>query len=416
MTALKRKIAIFTGNRAEYGLQFPVIQAVARHPDLEYFLLVSGAHLERDFGRTIREINDDGFQIHREVRLEFERDSLYGFPIYRELNLEFDYDSLYGTVRAIASGILSLSVILDELRPDIVLVYADRFEGFSAVITATQMGIPTGHLEGGDITQGGALDDSVRHAMSKLAHIHFTTNEEAAQRLRNMGEESWRVHNVGFPAIDLIAEGNLAAPDALVKKYGIDLAKPLVVFTQHSVTTQFADAVNQVGPSLAALETLAREGGVQVVLTYPNNDAGGKRVIAELEALAAKKIPGMILHRSLGRYDYHGMLAVCGRSGRGACVGNSSSGIKETPALGCPTVNIGTRQDGRLRSTNVIDAGYDRDAILSAIRKCLFDDAFRRECATCENPYGKGNAGKRTAEILATIELGPKILMKKVTV
>ncbi|MEK8023321.1 MAG: UDP-N-acetylglucosamine 2-epimerase [Candidatus Hydrogenedentota bacterium] len=412
---MKRKIAIFTGNRAEYGLQFPVIQAVSRHPDLDYFLLVSGAHLERDFGRTIREINDDGFRIHREVSLEFARDSLYGFPIYRELNLECDQDSLYGTVRAIASGILNLSVILDELRPDIVLVYADRFEGFSAVITATQMGIPTGHLEGGDITQGGALDDSVRHAMSKLAHLHFTTNEEAAQRLRNMGEEPWRVHNVGFPAIDLIAEGNFADPRTLAAKYGIDPSRPLVIFTQHSVTTQSEEGVAQVMPSLAALETLARD-GVQVVLTYPNNDAGGKRIIAELEGIASKKIPGMILHRSLGRYDYHGMLAICGRTGRGVCVGNSSSGIKETPALGCPAVNIGTRQDGRLRSTNVIDTGYDQAAILAAIRKCLFDETFRAACLSCDNPYGKGNAGRRTAEILATVELGSKILTKKVTV
>ena len=187
----KRKIAIFTGNRAEYGLLNPVIRAVYDHPDLEPYLLVSGAHLDNNFGRTIEEIENDGFSVFREVKITMPE------------------DDLVSTAQAIGSGIIDLSRILAELQPDIFVVYADRFEGFSAVICGTQMGIPTAHIEGGDITEGGALDDSVRHAMSKLSHLHFTTNEQAAGRVRGMGEESWRVFNVGFPGHRPFGKGKL---------------------------------------------------------------------------------------------------------------------------------------------------------------------------------------------------------------
>ena len=298
---MKRKIAIFTGNRAEYGLQFPILKAVAAHPDLEYQLIVSGAHLDKDFGKTLSEIERDGFKIAAEVKIEMREDS--GFA----------------TAQAIGSGVLSMSECLVKLKPDILVVYADRFEGFAAVISGTQMGIPTAHVEGGDVTEGGALDDSVRHAMTKLSHLHFTTNEDASNRIRTMGEEPWRVHTVGFPMIDLVKAGSFASPETLAKLYNLDLNRPVILFTQHSVTTQIDKSVEQVRASLAALEPLARE-GVQVILTYPNNDAGGRAIIGELEAFAARKIPNVQLHKSLGRFNYHGGLNLCGRVGRGVCV------------------------------------------------------------------------------------------------
>lgn len=393
---MKRKIAIFTGNRAEYGLQYPIIKAVAAHPALEYFLLASGAHLQEDFGYTLREIEKDGFKVFAEVRLTMEQ------------------DTLFATAQAIGSGILSLSRILDQIHPDFLVVYADRFEGFSAVVTGTQMGIPTAHIEGGDITEGGALDDSVRHAMTKLAHLHFTTNEEAAERIRRLGEEPWRVFNVGFPAIDLIAAGYFAKPEELREKYKLVSDKPIILFTQHSVTTEFEQAADQLKPSLEAMKILARE-GCQVVVTYPNNDAGGRRIIAEIEKLKKESIPDLQIHASLGRYNYHGILNLCGRRGRGVCVGNSSSGIKETPAFGCSTVNIGSRQDGRLRSTNVIDAPYDTASILSACHKAIEDRSFRKQCQDCKNPYGAGNSGPKIAGVLAGIEINAGLIQKKMT-
>ena len=392
----KRKIAIFTGNRAEYGLQYPIIKAIAAHPNLEYFLLASGAHLQEDFGYTLQEIEKDGFHV------------------YREVNITMEYDNLFATAQAIGTGILSLSLILEKLRPDFLVVYADRFEGFSAVITGTQMNIPTAHIEGGDITEGGALDDSVRHAMTKLSHLHFTTNEQAAERVRRLGEEPWRVHNVGFPAIDLIIDGNFATPRELQEKYGLVPEKPIIIFTQHSVTTEFEKAIEQIKPSLEAMRMMAEE-GCQVVVTYPNNDAGGRRIIKQIERLKQEKLRNIQVHKSLGRYNYHGVLNLCGMVGRGVCVGNSSSGIKETPALGCPAVNIGSRQDGRLRANNVIDVNYNTDAIVNGIGKALNNEAYRRQCRDCSNPYGAGNAGERIADVLATIDIDLDLLQKKMT-
>ncbi len=395
----KRIIAVFTGNRAEYGLQFPILRAIARHPELEYRLLVSGAHLDKNFGKTLEEIRKDGFEVHDEIKIDLEA------------------DTLYATAQAIGSGTIAVSKSLDKLRPDLLVVYADRFEGFAAVIAGTQMGIPTAHVEGGDVTQGGALDDSVRHAMTKLAHLHFTTNENAANRIRLMGEEPWRVFNVGFPAIDLIADGVYATPKELHERYGLVADKPLIVFTQHSVSTRYEEAAAQIEPSLAALEALAHE-GVQIVLTYPNNDAGGRRIIDELEKFRARGIPNTQVHKSLGRYNYHGMLHLAGRGGSagGACVGNSSSGVKETPAFGCPTVDIGTRQAGRLRATNVIETGYDTAEILAAMRRCLTDQTFVAQCRTCVNPYGTGDAGRKIADVLATVELGQTMITKQMTI
>ena len=391
----KRVIAVFSGNRAEYGLQFPILQAIKNHPLLEYRLIVSGAHLDNNFGSTISEIRNDGFDI------------------YAEVAIDMSGDKRTSTARAIGSGILNLTPVLDQLNPDVFLVYADRFEGLAAVITSTQMNIPTAHVEGGDITEGGALDDSVRHAMTKLAHLHYTTNEQASNRILAMGEDPWRVHTVGFPAIDLITHGSFETPGNLIKNLGLDPNRPVVLFTQHSVTTEFEDGASQLEPSLKALIKLADE-GVQVIMTYPNNDAGGETMSRGLQKISELKNSNVQLHTSLGRFVYHGILALARQTGwHVACVGNSSSGIKETPVFGCPTVNIGSRQQGRLRGDNVIDAVYDEEKIYSAIKKCLSDENFRSVCAKTINPYGGGNSGKLIAESLATVNLDPKFILRK---
>ncbi|MBU1076183.1 MAG: UDP-N-acetylglucosamine 2-epimerase (hydrolyzing) [Spirochaetes bacterium] len=392
----KRKIAIFTGNRAEYGLQYPIIKAIVAHPGLDYYLLVSGAHLDEKFGYTKKEIEKDGFQVYKEVKAEVKA------------------DDLFSTTQAVGHIILNLSKELNSLKPDFLVVYADRFEGLAAVIAGNQMGIPVAHIEGGDVTSGGALDDYVRHAMSKLAHLHFTTNQEAADRIAKLGEERWRIFNTGFPVIDLIKAGKYTSLDEIKERFHIDPAKPIVLFTQHSITTELDKIEEQIRPSLEALISCAEE-GIQVIITYPNNDAGGRRIIDELKKLEERKIPNLFFYDHLGRSVYHGFLNICGKAGTGVCVGNSSSGIKETPAFGSPFVNIGTRQEGRLRSTNVIDASYDKDEILKAIKKSLFDESFREECKNCLNPYGEGGSGEKIAKVLADIELNRDLLQKKIT-
>ena len=390
----KRKIAIFTGNRAEYGLQYPIISAIASHPKLDYYLFVSGAHLDEDFGYTRGEIEKDGFRVWQEIKAETKA------------------DDLLSTNQAIGHIILNLSEALSKLGPDVLVVYADRFEGFAAVIAGSQMGIPVAHIEGGDITSGGALDDSVRHSMTKLSHLHFTTNEEAARRIERLGEQNWRIFNAGYPLIDLIKQEKFATLQEIQQKLPLNVEKPVIIFTQHSITTELGDVALQIEPSLEALKLYSKK-GVQVIITYPNNDAGGRRIIKEVENLSGLSNVTIVPH--LGRHLYHGILNLCGKEGLGVCVGNSSSGIKETPEFGCPFVHIGSRQKGRLSSTNIIDTDYDKDQIVEAIEKSLFDTGFRDECRRCKNPYGEGNAGRKIAETLASIRIDKNLIQKNMT-
>lgn len=392
----KKKVVIFTGNRAEYGLQYPIIKAISEHPKLEYFLLVSGAHLQEDFGNTKQEIEKDGFEVYGEVEI---------------LSPE---ETLAGNAYAIGSGIINMSKILKEISPDMLVVYADRFEGFAAVISGSQMAIPVAHIEGGDLTDGGALDDSVRHAMTKLSHLHFTTNEDAANRILKMGEESWRVYNVGLPVIDLINNHLYASYNELQCRLNLSKEQPIVLFTQHSVTTEFDLVYNQITPSLEAMRELSKK-GIQVIITYPNNDTGSSIIIEELTKLKKEKLDNVQIHNSLGRYFYHGVLNFCGKEGIGVCVGNSSSGIKETPAFGCPTINIGSRQSGRLRADNVVDVNYDKNIIIREVENALFNNEFRDDCKNCDNPYGKGDAGKKIADIIASSQNNMKLIQKKMS-
>ena len=390
----ERTVAVFTGNRAEYGLQFPILRAIAADPRLDYRLIAGGAHLDEAFGATLDEICTDGFEVHA------------------RLDVRVGHDTLLATVQAIGNGILSLSKVLDERPPDWLLVYGDRYESLAAMITGTQMGIPTAHIEGGDYTEGGALDDSVRHAMTKLAHVHFATNQQSATRILRLGEEDWRVFVVGLPSLDLLTAGDFASPQELAADLGLDRERPIVLFCQHSVASEASRAVEQIEPSVIALRTLASS-GFQIVITYPNNDAGGRRIIERLNSI--RNEAGVQIHPSLGRHRFHGMLNLIGRVGRGAFAGNSSAGIKETPATGCPVVNIGPRQRGRLRADNVLDVGYDAEAIEAAVRRATTDKEFRRRCQTCKNPYGVGDAGRRVADVLATTAIDDRLLQKRMT-
>lgn len=392
---MKKIIGVFTGNRAEYGLQYPILKAIQNHKNLDYRLIISGAHLDKKFGETIKEIKNDGFKIHARVKIEMSK-----------------YLNTF-TPNAISSCVIGVAKVLSKIKPDIFLVYADRFEGFAAVIASTQMNIPTAHIEGGDITEGGALDDSVRHAMTKLSHFHFTTNLQATNRILSMGEEKWRVKTVGFPAIDLLAQGNYARKKELKSKYKIDLAKPIILFTQHSVTTEYSLSRKQLLPSLKALMSLSSK-DIQIIITFPNNDVGGGIISSEFNKISSKRNPNIKIYKSIGRYNYHGFLALAKDSKqRVVCVGNSSSGIKETPFFGCPTVNIGSRQQSRLRASNVIDVNYNKDEIENAIKKCLYDKTFIKKCKAVKNPYGGGKSGEKIAKTLANITQSKKIILRK---
>lgn len=396
---MKTKIVgVFTGNRAEYGLLYPILRRLDKSQAIDLRLIVAGAHLESEYGNTMDEILQDGLEISATVRI----------PTIGSRSSE--------TPLAIAAGIEGMVQVITKLRLDLLMVYADRFEGFAAVIAATQMNIPVAHLEGGDLTEGGALDDSVRHAMSKLAHVHFTTNQQATNRLLGMGEEPWRVHTTGLPALDGVVSGNYADPKEVISRLSIDVSLPVVLFTQHSITTQQDSAVVQIDKSLAALREFA-DGRVNIILTYPNNDAGGLKIIERLKVFEEDvKSPLVKVYPSLGRRTYHGVLGLSKQLGmKVVCVGNSSSGIKETPAFGIPTVNIGSRQKGRLRAENVIDVTNETREIQKAINICLTDNSFINKCKSVDNPYWHEMVGDKVTKVIEELTIDSRLLEKGMT-
>lgn len=383
-----RKIGVFTGNRAEYGLLVPVLRALRDTPDLELQLIVGQAGFY-----------DEGKE----------------FAVAATVPIAQADETPASTPRAIGEGILGLTDALVAEAPDLFVVYGDRFESFAAMIAATQMGLPTAHFEGGDLTQGGTLDDVVRHAMTKLAHIHLATNPASATRIVQMGEEAWRIHDVGFPTLDLIREGDFVSADEAAAELGLDKGRPLIIFTQHPVTTSADSAGDEIAVCLASLERARSELGAQIVLTYPNSDLGSEAIISALEEWSAGR-ENVVLRKRLGRRLYHGVLNLCGRITNGVCVGNSSSGVKETGAFACPAINIGPRQSGRLAGDNVANVPVDADRIYSEIRRALVDGGYRRAVAEARNPYGSGDTGAKVTRVLREIDLGDPRLLNKQTI
>ncbi|MGR3512522.1 MAG: UDP-N-acetylglucosamine 2-epimerase [Paracoccaceae bacterium] len=376
-----KRIGVFTGSRSEYGLLVPVMRAIAYRDGLE-MLVISG-------------------------------DPTPGtpeFPIAAHVPITRADETPGSTPRAIGQGVLGLTEAFDDLALDALVIYGDRFEAFAAMIAATQRGLATAHIEGGDLTQGGTLDDVVRHAMSKLAHLHFPTNAAAADRLRAMGEEDWRITTAGFPPIDLIEAGDYASPKEVAATLGLDPKAPILLFTQHPISTEPQAATADIARCMEALDGFADT--AQIILTHPNGDVGSAAIVAALDRFKVRH-PSTILYPTLGRRLYHGVLNMIGR-GQGACLGNSSSGLKETPAFHCPAIDIGPRQNGRLRGANVLHVDSDASAIRDAIRTALTDKSFRAEVRAAPNPYGQGNAGATIAQVLADADLhAPRLIQKQ---
>lgn len=391
---MTRKVLIFTGNRAEYGLLYPLILELNKSSEIDCSLLVSGAHMEKDYGSTLSEIINDGFKISDTV------------------DLTNDKSTNFSTTNAIGVAIQGIAHCLNELRPDIFVVYADRYEGFAAIVASSQMAIPTCHIEGGDITEGGALDDNLRHAMTKLSHIHCATNNLSKNRIIALGEESWRVHNIGYPTIDLIKQKNYSSETELYKEFNFNKELPIVLFTQHSISTEVDEARTQIHQSIEALCSMA-EKGHQIICTYPNNDAGGKEIIKLLGKIEVKKYDFFRIIPSLGRQRYHGIMALNLNGYKVVCVGNTSSGLKETAAFKCPTVNIGSRQSGRLHANNILHVNYNANEILNAYNTCIENNEFTNNLNFLKNPYGKGGSGKKFCEIIKNVKLNKELIQKK---
>lgn len=367
----RRRVCVVTGSRADYGLLRPVMTRIRQAPDLILQVAATGMHLSPEFGLTRRAVEDDGFVIDAEVEMLLSSDT----PV--------------GIAKSIGLGVIGFADALARLAPDLLLVLGDRFEVLAAVQAALPARLPVAHISGGDVTEG-AMDDAVRHAITKMSHLHFVTNADAARRVRQLGEDPARIHMTGNPALDEIDATPRLDRDELGAALGFNLRARNLLITFHPVTLDARPAAEPFAELLAALERLGDDVGL--VFTMPNADTFGRVLIAMTERFVAGR-RNAVARTSLGGTLYRSLLAEAD-----AVVGNSSSGLLEAPSFRTPTVNIGDRQKGRLRAASVIDCPPEREAVLAAVRR-----AFALDCAGVVNPYGDGRAAERIVAVIAAI-------------
>lgn len=376
----RKKVLAITGSRAEYGLLYWVLHDLHASPDFDLQLVVTGMHLAPEFGLTVREIEKDGL------------------PIARRVEMLLSSDTPGGVVKSMALGLIGMSDAFEQLRPDLVLVLGDRFEIFAAVQAAMVHNIPVVHIAGGDTTEG-AFDESIRHSITKMAHLHLVTNELSARRVRQLGEDPKHIFVVGSPGLDYLRRRSLLGKAALEESLGAPLGRRNLLITFHPVTLEDLTGVRQQEELLAALQSLSVD--TTLWFTHPNADTGGRALAAALDAWAMGR-PNVHVFSSLGQLRYLSLM-----SHVDAVVGNSSSGLYEAPSLRVPTVDIGDRQRGRVAAASVLHCEPKRDAIRQAIEK-----AYTLDCSAVSNPYGDGASAARILDTIRQLQVGAAMLKK----
>jgi UDP-hydrolysing UDP-N-acetyl-D-glucosamine 2-epimerase len=380
---MRRRIGVVTAARSDYGHLASVLGEIRAAPDLELLLFVAGSHLAPRFGETVRLVEADGWAIAERVDMGIES------------------DTPEAVARAIGAGVTGLAGALARQRPDILVVLGDRFEMLAGAAAALPMLVPVAHIHGGELTEG-AIDEQIRHAITKLAHLHFPAAEVNAARLRQMGEEPWRIHCCGAPGLDRFRTMTFLSREALGERLGLALRRPTLLVTLHPATLEIADTAAHAHELLAALAGVDAD----MVLTYPGAEATSDQIVERLAAFAAERKHVRLLP-TLSDAVYVSLLREAD-----AMVGNSSSGIVEAPSFELPAVNVGDRQAGRLRAPNVIDVEPARAAIAAGIRRAL-DPSFRGSLRGLANPYGDGRAAPRIVRVLREVALGPRLVRKR---
>jgi UDP-N-acetylglucosamine 2-epimerase (non-hydrolysing)/GDP/UDP-N,N'-diacetylbacillosamine 2-epimerase (hydrolysing) len=381
-----RTIAIVSGTRADYGLYLPILRRLSDEQNLKPAVIACGMHLAPDFGLTVGEIERDGF----------------GPAMALETLLAGDTGA--SMARSAGMVMLTMPQALETIRPHILLVLGDRGEMLAAALAALHMNVPVAHIHGGECTFG-AVDDSIRHALTMISHLHFVATDAYARRVQAMGEEPWRITVSGAPGLDNLRDIPLHSRQELAARLEIPLDGPLIMLTFHPVTREPGDAVSQATNVIEA----ACATGARIVATYPNADAGG-RTIADLLLRYATAHPRLTVHRNLGQQTYLSLMRWAD-----VMLGNSSSGIIEAPSLGLPVVNVGTRQEGRVRAANVLDVGYAMEEVADGLLRALTDEAFIQQARSCVNPYGDGHAAERIVAVLRDTPLDQGLLTKRMT-
>lgn len=377
-----RKVAVFTGSRAEYGILRPLIGKIHQSRKLELQLIVSAVHFQKKYGSTFTYIEEDNFPLAARVQMTLSRE------VPGKMALE------------VGDGIGKLAKVFLRLKPDIVLINGDRSESFAAACAAALLPMPLAHTHGGDVTRGG-VDELMRHAITKLSHIHFCASRKSYDRVIQMGEDPKHVFLVGAPGLDDFVKAPLLDTGSLEKKMGLVILSPLIVVLQHPVTTSTETAPEEME---ITLRSALRFPGTKVII-YPNGDPGSEGMLRVIEKYRGRD--GFYIFASVERLNYINLLR-----NADVLVGNSSGGIIETASCGLPTVNIGTRQENRERNGNVIDVPHNEKAIDGAISKCLGDRRFIAKVKKLENVYGDGTASGKISKILSEIKLTRELLQK----
>ncbi len=371
-----------TERRADYSKLRPVISAVKKSKKFEYYLVVTGSHLSKKHGSTIDEIKNDGFRIYKKFHMFYDNED----------------DSPATMTLAFGRAIENLTKIIKSLKPDIVFSGFDIGANFAAAIVGAHMNIHVAHLEGGEIT--GTIDESIRHATTKFSHIHFTSSKEASKRLIKLGESPKNIFTVGNPSLDVIKSIKFLSKNELEKEFDIDLKKPFLLVVQHTVTTEITKIDKYFLETINAI----KESDIQSIIISGNIDAGSQRIkkiiknskISHYEHVPFKKYISLLYHAS-------------------AIIGNSSSGIMEAPFLHIPSINIGTRQEGRSKNKSIINVSYNKEEIKKAIRKILNDKKFLVQIKKQKPQHGKGEASNKIVKILEDLDLEKIPIQKKLT-
>ena len=379
---LKRHVAVVTTSRADYSHLYWPLKEIVAHPDLELHLIVMGAHLSASFGETVKQIRADGFFITA------------------ALDCLDPEDNDEAMARTIGSAVSQLTPVLGDLRPDILLLVADRYEMLAPASVALALRIPIAHIEGGDISEG-AIDDAVRNALTKMSHLHFTPTDDAKHRVLAMGEEAWRVTCSGAPSLDHLSRSRLPDRQELQRGLGTLLTDHYCVVVYHPVTLN-EDTTSELGALFSALTSWER----QIIFCYPNADVGSSRVVERIREFCQGR-DNARLYVNLDHLTYWSLL-----SHASLMIGNSSSGIMETASLGLPTVDVGERQCGRTRAANVLDASADIGEITRAMQKATSAE-FVLAIKDIRNPYGDGSASLRIVDVLASAPDRQTLLRKR---
>lgn len=379
-----RTIGVVTGARSDYGIYVPLLKKIQADPDLHLHLIVTGMHLSPEFGCTVEAIKNDGFQIGERIEMLLSSDSPEGI------------------VKSMGLGAIGFAKAFSGYRPDILVVLGDRFEMHCAALAALPFKIPVAHIHGGEITQG-AIDDALRHSITKLSHLHFVSTDEYARRVVQMGEEPWRVTVTGALGLDNLDTVELLKAEELTERFGLKLDNmPFLLVTFHPVTLEYEDTEWQISELLAALKAV----DLPVIFTMPNADTSGRIIARKIEEFVETHSHTQVVD-NLGTQGYFSMMSIAS-----AMVGNSSSGIVEAASFQLPVVNVGIRQKGRARNSNVIDVDYDRKGIIKGIGKAV-DPEFRSKLRGPQNIYYSGGASEKIVDVLKQMQLDNKLMIKK---